>query len=85
MICKQIYNKCDDACFPIPYSKYEDFHDKSYTLVADARSIVFISAVYKKETKNEKHLKDSIELELKNYYKTLKEWKDILQIQDGGV
>ena len=82
---QEIYNKCDNACFPIPYSKYENFHDKSYMLVANARSTVFICAIYKKENKNEKHLKDCIELELKNYYKSLKEWEDISQIQDGDV
>lgn len=77
-----IYNKCDNACFPIPYSQYEKFHDKSSELVADARSLVFISTVYKKENSNEKNLKNCIELELKNYYKALKEWKDIMQIEN---
>lgn len=76
-----VYNQCDDACFPMPYSKYEKFHDKSYELVTNARSLVFISASYKKENSNEKNLKDCIELELKNYYKTLKEWEDIMQIE----
>lgn len=57
------------------------FHDKSYELVTNARSLVFISASYKKENSNEKNLKDCIELELKNYYKTLKEWEDIMQIE----
>lgn len=76
-----VYNKCDNACFPMPYSKYEKFHAKSYELVTNARSLVFISALDKKENNNEKNLKDRIELELKNYYKTLKEWEDIVQIE----
>ena len=65
----------------MPYSKYEKFHAKSYELVTNARSLVFISALDKKENNNEKNLKDRIELELKNYYKTLKEWEDIVQIE----
>lgn len=79
---QEVYDKCDDVCFPIPHSQYEKFHDKSFELVSNARSLVFISAIYKSENTTEKHLKDCIEIELKNYYKTLKEWQDILQTEN---
>ena len=72
----KIYNECDDSCFPIPFSEYKEFCDKSLNLIADARSLIFVCAFHKKSD-TEKHLKDCLELELVNYYQSLKKWNDI--------
>lgn len=75
---QKVYSECDDACFPIPYSQYEEFHNKSFELLTNARSLVYICAFYKKKS----DLNACVELELKNYYSSLKKWHDILQIEN---
>ena len=48
-------------------------------MIGDARSLVFVCAFHKEED-TEQHLKDCLELELAKYYRSLKEWNDILPI-----
>lgn len=75
----KVYNECDDGCFPTPFSEYQEFNDKSLNLIGNARSLVFVCAFHKEED-TEQHLKDCLELELAKYYRSLKEWNDILPI-----
>lgn len=74
----KIYDECDNSCFPMPFSEYKEFCDRSLKLVTDARSLIFICALYK-ASDTEKHLQDCIELELINYYQALKKWSDSLK------
>lgn len=62
----------------MPFSEYKEFCDRSLKLVTDARSLIFICALYK-ASDTEKHLQDCIELELINYYQALKKWSDSLK------
>ena len=75
----KVYNECDDGCFPTPFSEYQEFNDKSLNLIGNARSLVFVCAFHKEED-TEQHLKDCLELELAKYYRSLKEWNDILPV-----
>lgn len=72
----KIYNQCDDACFPMPFSEYKEFDEKSMETIANARSLVFICLNHRKFD-SEEHLKNCVEIELVNYYCSLKKWNDI--------
>ena len=52
------------------------FSDRSMKLVIDARSLVFICLDYKRYN-GEEHLKNCVELDLTNFYRSLKQWNDI--------
>lgn len=72
----EIYDQCDNACFPTPFSEYKEFSERSMKLINDARSLVFICLDYARYN-GEEHLKNCVELELVNYYSSLKKWNDI--------
>lgn len=74
----QIYNECDNSCFPMPFSEYKNFHDKSLQLVTDARYLVYICAFPEKDC-TKARIKTLVELELINFYKSFREWSEMIK------
>lgn len=76
---QDVYEACDNASFPKTNSKYKRFDSISREVIADARSLIFIAALYQREKGKEENLVGRIELEAKNYYRKLDEWNKCIQ------